>query len=71
VDTWIRGYVVQTTTTRRASPRLVAHLRLAHDVAFRLTARLDAVWSTLNYDRTAVRMGAALHDSGKTVDPDE
>ena len=27
-----------------ASPRLVAHLTLVHDVACTLTARLDAAW---------------------------
>ncbi|HEV2238580.1 MAG TPA: HD domain-containing protein [Ktedonobacterales bacterium] len=54
-----------------ASPRLIAHLTLVHDVACKLTARLDAVWPKLPYDRVAVRLGAALHDIGKTVHPDE
>jgi putative nucleotidyltransferase with HDIG domain len=54
-----------------ASPRLVAHLTLVHDVACTLTARLDAVWPTLPFDRAAVRLGAAFHDIGKTVHPEE
>lgn len=55
----------------KAPPRLVAHLRLVHDVSCRLTEQLDAMWPALRYDRTAVRMGAALHDSGKIVHPEE
>lgn len=54
-----------------ASPRLVAHLTLVHDVACTLTARFDAEWPTLTYDRTAVHMGAAIHDIGKTTHPEE
>jgi putative nucleotidyltransferase with HDIG domain len=55
-----------------AAPRLVAHLRLVHDVAGLLTERLDADWGEmLVFDRAAVRMGAAVHDIGKTVIPDE
>lgn len=54
-----------------ASSRLVAHLTLVHDVACMLTARLDAVWPMLTYDRAAVRLGAALHDIGKVVHPEE
>src|SRR5258708_18008299 len=50
-----------------APPRLVAHLTLVHDVSCLLTARLDAMWPTLTYDRRAVRQGAALHDIGKIV----
>jgi putative nucleotidyltransferase with HDIG domain len=54
-----------------ASPRLVAHLTLVHDVACQLIARLDALWPMLSYDRSAVRLGAALHDIGKVVYPEE
>lgn len=54
-----------------ASPRLVAHLTLVHDVACRIIGRLDAVWSELPYGRPAVRIGAALHDIGKTLHPEE
>ncbi len=55
----------------KAPPRLIAHLTLVHDVSCRLTARLDAAWPTLRYDRIAVRMGAAIHDIGKIVHPEE
>jgi putative nucleotidyltransferase with HDIG domain len=56
----------------RASPRLVAHLTLVHDVACKLTERLDTDWGQmLVFDRTVVRMGAAVHDIGKTAIPDE
>lgn len=54
-----------------ASPRLIAHLTLVHDVACTLIERLDAAWPTLHYDREAVRIGAVTHDIGKTVHPDE
>lgn len=56
----------------KASPRLVAHLTLVHDVACRLTERLDADWGRmLSFDHAVVRMGAAVHDIGKAVIPDE
>ncbi len=51
----------------RASARLVAHLRLVHDVAWQLTGRLTA----LSFDREAVLYGAATHDVGKVVHPEE
>jgi putative nucleotidyltransferase with HDIG domain len=54
-----------------APPRLVAHLTLVHDVSCLLAAQLDATWPALSYDRTAVQLGAALHDIGKTVHPEE
>ena len=47
-----------------APPRLVAHLRLVHDVAHGLTALLSA---RLAFDREAVLFGAATHDIGKVV----
>lgn len=54
-----------------APARLVAHLTLVHDVSCLLTAQFDATWPSLRYDRIAVQMGAALHDIGKTVHPEE
>ncbi|MFJ5922679.1 HD domain-containing protein [Kitasatospora sp. NPDC092948] len=50
-----------------APPRLVAHLRLVHDVAVRLTDRLAASCPGLSFDRAAVLFGAATHDIGKAV----
>ncbi|MEO7001829.1 MAG: phosphohydrolase [Ktedonobacterales bacterium] len=54
-----------------APPRLVAHLRLVHDLACQLIERLDAAWPALIYDRAAVRFGAATHDIGKILHPNE
>ncbi|WP_199484935.1 HD domain-containing protein [Actinomadura craniellae] len=54
-----------------APPRLVAHLRLVHDVAHRLTGRLAAAWPALEFDRAAVLFGAATHDIGKALHPAE
>ncbi|MEV0723646.1 HD domain-containing protein [Micromonospora purpureochromogenes] len=52
-------------------PRLAAHLRAVHDVAWHLTAAL-ADWSPLlGFDRAAVLFGAATHDIGKVVHPEE
>ncbi|WP_433366612.1 phosphohydrolase [Actinoplanes sp. CA-142083] len=48
-----------------ASPRLVAHLRLVHDVAFRLTEWLAHAHPAVLFDREAVLFGAATHDIGK------
>ncbi|MBV1848723.1 HD domain-containing protein [Catellatospora tritici] len=57
--------------TLDAPPRLAAHLRLVHDVAWRLTAELTRRCPALAYDRDAVLFGAATHDIGKTTHPDE
>ncbi|WIG58459.1 MAG: hypothetical protein OJF49_001205 [Ktedonobacterales bacterium] len=57
--------------TFAASPRLVAHLTLVHDVACTLIARLDEIWPSLTYDRDAVRIGTAIHDIGKIQHPEE
>ena len=57
--------------TLRAPPRLVAHLTLVHDVALELTAALDEHFPGLNFDREAVLFGAATHDLGKVIHPEE
>ena len=54
-----------------AAPRLRAHLALVHDTAARMTERISVHWPTLEYDPEAVRMGAATHDIGKAVFPEE
>lgn len=51
----------------RAPARLTAHLRLVHDVAARLVARLASACPALAVDRPAVLFGAAVHDIGKAV----
>jgi HD domain len=54
-----------------APPRLAAHLRAVHDVAWQLTQTLAAQLPHLMFDREAVLFGAATHDIGKTVHVDE
>jgi hypothetical protein len=54
-----------------ASPRLAAHLRAVHDVACQLTAWLSARYPEVEFDADAVHFGAATHDIGKAIHPDE
>jgi len=54
-----------------ATARLVAHLRLVHDVALRLLDGLSRAWPDLRVDSEAVLFGAATHDIGKAVQPNE
>ncbi|MEU3643073.1 HD domain-containing protein [Lentzea sp. NPDC034063] len=55
----------------RASPRLVAHLRAVHDVACELVAWVAAHHPAAAVDRAAVLFGAATHDIGKVLHPNE
>ncbi len=50
-----------------APPRLGAHLRAVHDVAWSLTDALGRLRPDLEFNTTAVLFGAATHDIGKTV----
>ena len=50
-----------------APPRLVAHLMLVHDVACKLTQRLQDAFPDLAFDPDLVRFGAAIHDIGKAI----
>lgn len=54
-----------------APPRLAAHLRAVHDVAWQLTDELSRRWPELRFDRPTVLFGAAIHDIGKVVHPAE
>ena len=54
-----------------APPRLIAHLQLVHDGAVQLTEGLDESFPNLNYNREEVLIGAATHDIGKIIYPDE
>jgi hypothetical protein len=54
-----------------APPKLVAHLTLVHATAFTLSSRLREHWPDLLYDQQAVIIGAATHDIGKIVYPQE
>jgi HD domain len=50
---------------------LVAHLTLVHDTACQIVDRLATAWPKLSFDHAAVRFGAAAHDIGKVVYPEE
>ncbi|MFF0295638.1 HD domain-containing protein [Kitasatospora sp. NPDC004614] len=50
-----------------APPRLVAHLRLVHDVAVRLVDWSAEHCPGLEFNRAAVLFGAATHDIGKAL----
>lgn len=54
-----------------AAPRLVAHLTLVHDVAWRLVRAVRKRWPALPIDVAAVTFGAATHDIGKAVHREE
>ncbi|GLX19561.1 HD domain-containing protein [Streptomyces lavendulae] len=54
-----------------APARLAAHLRAVHDVAVELVEWVGGRYPDLAVDRDAVLFGAATHDVGKTVHPEE
>ena len=54
-----------------APARLVAHLTLVHDAACELVFGLQQQFPTLKFDRDAVLFGAATHDLGKVLHPNE
>ncbi|HEU5023723.1 MAG TPA: HD domain-containing protein [Spirillospora sp.] len=54
-----------------APPRLAAHLRAVHDVAAELLAWVAGRYPALAVDGDAVLFGAATHDIGKALHPDE
>ena len=47
--------------------RLMAHLLLVHDAAYRLLDRMSSAWAELKLNRELVLFGAAVHDIGKVV----
>ncbi|SFR25329.1 HD domain-containing protein [Lentzea waywayandensis] len=55
----------------QASPRLVAHLRAVHDVACQLISWVERRHPAVAVDRDAVLFGAATHDIGKVLRPNE
>ncbi|MEH1163790.1 HD domain-containing protein [Micromonospora sp. CPCC 205539] len=63
--------VVALLETLQAPPRLAAHLRAVHDVAAQLTDALTDRFPQLPVNRAAVLFGAATHDMGKVVHPEE
>ena len=54
-----------------ASPRLLAHHLIVHQVAATLLVGIGRAWPDLQIDREAVLLGAATHDIGKTLHPQE
>ncbi len=54
-----------------APPRLIVHLVLVHDVAHQLVDSLFKAWPGLRLDVHAVLFGAAVHDIGKVLHPEE
>ncbi|QFQ97085.1 HD domain-containing protein [Streptomyces phaeolivaceus] len=54
-----------------APPRLAAHLRLVHDVAYELADWMERRHPGLPFDRAGVLFGAATHDIGKITHPGE
>ncbi len=51
--------------------RLVAHLRLVHDVAVKLVYKVENKWPLLVLDKDAIFFGAATHDIGKVFYKEE
>jgi HD domain len=52
-------------------PRLLAHLQLVHDVAAELVAGIRRIFPDATFDHEAVLFGAATHDLGKVLHPNE
>ncbi|UGT62573.1 HD domain-containing protein [Nocardia asteroides] len=58
-------------TSLDAPPRLGAHLRAVHDVARQLADWMTDHHPAVRFDREAVLFGAATHDIGKVLHPEE
>lgn len=54
-----------------APPRLGAHLRLVYDVAVQITYWMRSIWPVVLFDAELVAFGAATHDIGKALHPNE
>ncbi len=52
-------------------PRLSSHLILVHDVAIKLVDAIQKLWPELKIERETIFFGAATHDIGKSLYPDE
>ncbi|MGW7541578.1 HD domain-containing protein [Streptomyces sp. NPDC054770] len=63
--------VAELLRTLDAPPRLAAHLRAVHDVAVDLVAWVRDRYPDLAVDRDGVLFGAATHDVGKVLHPEE
>lgn len=60
-------HVVELLQSLDCPPRLAAHLRLVHDVAWQLVDWVERRHPDLEFDRQAALFGAATHDIGKAV----
>lgn len=58
-------------TTLNAPSRLVAHVSLVHDAAAEILDALQGRWPDLKIDEDAALFGAAIHDAGKILHPNE
>ncbi|TDP31408.1 HD domain-containing protein [Nocardia ignorata] len=54
-----------------APPRLGAHLRAVHEVAWQLADWVGQFHRDVRFDRDVMLFGAATHDIGKVVHPEE
>lgn len=63
--------VVEVLRDLDASPRLLAHLLVVHDVAAQLVEAVHRAWPRLRFDATELLVGAAAHDVGKALHPEE
>src|SRR5262245_19516393 len=54
-----------------APPRLAAHLRAVHEVAYELVTWVGERYPAVQVDQEAVLFGAATHDIGKARHPGE
>jgi hypothetical protein len=54
-----------------APPRLVVHLQLVHEAAEKLIDGLKKAFPGITLDEPAILFGAATHDLGKTMHPEE
>ncbi|MBN1208332.1 MAG: HD domain-containing protein [Myxococcaceae bacterium] len=63
--------VIQLLIKVGAPARLAAHLRAVHEVARQLIEEFTTTWPQLSFDADAVSYGAATHDIGKALYPNE
>ena len=56
--------------SQQVPPRLLIHLRLVHDTARKLVVNIQLHWQ-LNLNEEAIYFGAATHDIGKILHPEE
>jgi len=63
--------VVELLRSAHAPLRLAAHLRAVHDVAVAICNWLARTYPAVRFDADAVAFGAATHDIGKAIHPEE